>query len=492
MNVRTSSKAVLLFAVSIIQLLFLLNITCAQTNVLFIAVDDLRPELGCYGKEYMHTPNIDLLASKGVLFENAFCMVPTCGASRASVMSSRRPAPTRFRNYLTWLSKEVPDATPLHTHFKNNGYKTISIGKIFHHAKDHVEGWTEKPVRSKSAQYFNDAERMNSIANYKAKYPNSKKGTRGPATESADVDETLYGDGESATAAIQKLEQFSKNPAEPFFLAVGFYKPHLQFTAPKKYWDLYDREAIEVAPNKGKPTDVPKTALHTSGELRTYSDIPPTGPINDAKARELIHGYRACVSFMDAQVGRILKKLEESGLSQNTIVVLWSDHGWQLGEHGLWNKHSCFETSMWTPLIISVPGSKDVKSGQRAAGLVELIDLYPTICELANIEPSTGLDGESLVPMLKDPFIEGKQFAIGRYQAGDTIRSKTFRYTEFRGKRGNNRPRGLGKVTGKMLFNHSSDPNEDENVVRKEKFSDIVNQMSAQLNANKGVPYEDD
>ena len=465
-----------------------------KKNVLFIAVDDLRPELGCYGKQYMKTPSFDALAAKGVLFENAYCMVPTCGASRASVMSSRRPAPTRFTSHLTWLSREVPDATPLHTHFKNNGYTTISIGKIFHHAEDHADGWSEKPLRSKQMQWFNTAEVKKSIAAYREQYPKSKKVTRGPATELAEVDDSRYGDGESADAAIEKLEQFSKNPDQPFFLALGFYKPHLPFTAPKKYWDMYDRSEITVAKNKAIPNDVPQAALHSSGELRSYSDISPTGPVDDDKAKELIHGYRACVGFIDAQLGRVMAKLDETGLAENTIVVLWSDHGWQLGEHGLWNKHSCFETSMWTPLIISVPGEDSIQKGGRATGIVELIDLYPTICELADVEQAENLDGESLVPMLKEPGASGKPFAIGRYKLGDTIRTKDFRYSEYRGRVGGKEgkgPPGLGKIMGRMLFNHASDPNEDENVIREERFSEAAKQLSADLNANKGKPYEE-
>ena len=454
-----------------------------KKNVLFIAVDDLRPELGCYGKQYMNTPNIDALAKRGVVFENAFCMVPTCGASRAAVMSSRRPAPNRFKNYLTWLSKEVPEATPLHTHFKSNGYTTISVGKIFHHAEDHVDGWSEQPLRSKQRQYFNKKEQQASIARYKEKYPNSNRGERGPASESAEVDGNQYGDGESATAAIKKLEQFAENPDQPFFLALGFYKPHLPFTAPKKYWDMYDRDDIKVAQNNTMPTNVPKVALHSSGELRAYSDIPPNGPVDEAKAKELIHGYRACVSFIDAQLGRVLAKLDETGLAESTTIVLWSDHGWQLGEHGLWNKHSCFETSMWTPLIISAPRDKTIKQNQRATGIVELIDLYPTVCELAGVELPDNLDGESLVRLLRDPSAEGKPFAIGRYKSGDTIRTSDFRYSEFRGK-------AKGQIIGTMLFNHASDPNENENVANEERFANAARQLSADLNENKGKPYK--
>ena len=485
-----SLKACFLIAIAFIGLLPIEE-SCSQErrNVLFIAVDDLRPELGCYGRDYMKTPNIDALASQGVLFEHAYCMVPTCGASRAAVMSSRRPAPNRFKNYLTWLSKEVPDAKPLHTLFKENGYAAVSIGKIFHHKKDHADGWSEKPVRSKSAQYFNQKLQKDSIARYKKEYPKSKKKLKGPATESADVDEKRYGDGESATVAIEKLEQFAKNPDQPFFLALGFYKPHLPFTAPKKYWDLYDRNEIEVVSNSKQPTDVPKVALHTSGELRAYSDIPPSGPVNDVKAKELIHGYRACVSFIDAQLGRVMSKLKETGLDQNTVVVLWSDHGWQLGEHGLWNKHSCFETSMWTPLIVSVPGDNSIRQGSRASGIVELIDIYPTLCELTGVEAPKDIDGESFVPLLGDSDLDGKPFAIGRYRFGDTIRTKDFRYTEFRGKAGGKSgagPVGEGSIIGRMLFRHDSDPGENQNIVRKESFKSTAQDLSASLNSNKG------
>lgn len=458
----------------------------ARPNVLFIAVDDLRPQLACYGKAFMHSPNMDKMAQRGVLFERAYCMVPTCGASRAALMTSVRPAPNRFVNYLAWAEKDAPQAIPLHSHFQQNGYLTVSLGKVFHHAQDHVDGWSTPPWRSSKPGYQNRSREKAGLKENKQSFPNKKK-HRSWAFEEFDAPDTEYRDGDTASQAIAHLEEFAKAPEQPFFLAVGFLKPHLPFNAPKKYWDLYDREAIRLPANNYAAKNAPAIATHTSGELRAYAGIQPQGPVDAETARSLIHGYYACVSFTDACIGRVLDALDESGLEENTMVVLWGDHGWQLGEHGMWNKHSCFETSMHAPLIIVPPKASQtgqenpIASGTRVSSLVEFIDIYPTLCDVAGLETPTHVEGRSLVALMQNPkspevLADWKQYAVGRYQTGDTIRSENYRYSEFVSK--------AGKPIGKMLFDHRSDP--DENLSVADESEGPVSVLSKELKVRKG------
>lgn len=442
-------------------------------NVLFIAVDDLRPQLGCYGHANMHTPNIDRLASQGMLFERAYCMVPTCGASRASLMTGLRPTPNRFVSYLASAEKEAPGITTLNTQFKNHGYFTLSNGKIFHHPEDNAQGWSEQPWRPKARPKVIPPQQVYQLPENRAKQAANKRG-RGPAYEAADVPDDAYADGVIASRSVQDLQRLARQD-QPFFLAVGFFKPHLPFVAPQKYWDLYDREQIHLPETYHRPQDAPRQSIHSWGELRAYSDIPARGPLTDEQARTLIHGYYACVSYTDAQIGKLLDELDRLKLSENTIVVLWGDHGWNLGEHTLWCKHCCYETSMQVPLIVKVPG---MPGKRKTKGLTELIDLYPTLCELAAIPLPDHLAGRSCVPLLKDPARKWKSAAIGRFVNGDTIRTDKYRFTEY-----SNRKRG---VLANMLYDHEHDPQEDRNISGQPDRREIVETLSEQLNAQKG------
>jgi len=449
----------------------------ASPNVLFIAVDDLRPQLNSYGKKFMHTPRIDRLAERGVLFERAYCMVPTCGASRAALMTGLRPSPDRFVNYLTWAERDAPGVTTLNSQFKNHGYTTISLGKIFHHPEDNVNGWSEPPWRSALNDYKNGAVQAKAIAEHRRKYP-ERQTVRGEPFEAGDADDEEYRDGEAATRAIGYLRKFSQQPEKPFFLAVGFHKPHLPFLAPKKYWDLYDSDEIDIPDNYWAPKDAPQIALHTSGELRNYASIPPEGPVDRPTARRLIHGYYACVSFIDAQIGRLMDSLDELGLADNTVVVLWGDHGWQLGEHGMWNKHSCFETSMHAPLIIAAPNAGEVRPGTRVGALTEFIDIYPTLTELAGLPAPKHLQGRSLVALMKNPAAAWKQYAIGRYRQGDTIRSDRYRFSEY--------SNSGGEVVARMLYDHRSDAAENSNVAEQPSQQTTAGELADQLRQRKG------
>lgn len=426
-----------------------------RPNVLFIAVDDLRPELACYGKQHIHSPNIDQLAATGVLFERAYCMVPTCGASRASLMTGIRPARRRFVSYLARADKDAPGIATFNTQFRNNGYYTVSLGKVFHHASDSAEGWSEPAWRTKGIPWYRNPE------NHKLHTTRQKKGSRsrGPAWESADVADDAYADGVIAERAIADLRRLNDRD-EPFFLAVGFLKPHLPFIAPRKYWNLYDKDEIHLPENYHVPKDAPKESIHSSGEMRAYSGIPARGPVSEETARNLIHGYYACVSYADAQVGKLLDELDRLNLADNTIVVLWGDHGWNLGEHTLWCKHSCYETSMQIPLIVRAPG---VDGGQRRSGLVESIDLYPSLCELAGLPLPEHLQGRSFATLMKDAETEWKSAAVGRFQKGDTIRTDSFRFTEYTDKQ--------GKRTSQMLYDHTADPRENTNMAASQQES---------------------
>lgn len=437
-----------------------------RPNVLFIAVDDLRPQLACYGRTQMHTPNIDRLAAGGVQFNRAYCMVPTCGASRASLMTGIRPSRRRFVNYLTWAERDAAGVTTLNTHFKNHGYYTVSNGKIFHHPEDNAIGWSEPAWRPKNVLAYHLPENQ-------ALQSKNPRG-RGPAYESADVPDETYADGQLAKKAIQDLRRL-KDREEPFFLAVGFFKPHLPFIAPQKYWDLYDPAEIALPETYHRPQNAPDEAIHKWGELRAYTGIPKQGPLTDETARKLIHGYYACVSYTDAQIGKLLDELDRLGLSENTIVILWGDHGWNLGEHTLWCKHCCFETSMHAPLIVKAPG---VSGGRKTDGLTEYIDVYPSLCELAGLPQPDHLQGRSFVPLMHDPDREWKAAAIGRFRNGDTIRTDRYRFTEY--------TNPAGRLLSRMLYDHGTDPAEDVNISERNNLQDTVERLSHELHKGMG------
>jgi len=436
-----------------------------QPNVLFIAVDDLRPELGCYGKPVIISPNIDRLASQGTLFNRAYCQIPVCGASRASLLTGLRPNRNRFLGYATWADKDTPEAVTLPQHFKNNGYYTVSNGKIFHHQDDKLESWSELPWRPHNPggnwrDYTTEAAQQ--IA---ADHENG----RGPAFERADVHDTAYFDGKIAAKAIRDLERLKKKE-EPFFLAVGFLKPHLPFNAPTKYWNMYDPKKLPEASNPDRPENAPDAALHNFGELRNYAGIPPEGALSESMAKLMVHGYYACTSYTDAQIGKLLDALEEMNLADNTIVVLWGDHGWNLEEHGLWCKHCNFETSLRTPLLIKAPG---LPAGQRTEALTEFVDIYPTLCELSGLAQPLHLEGKSLVPLLSQPELPGKDFIYSKYHEGFTVKNDRYRYTEW--------SEDDGKVYARMLYDHQQDSLENVNIVDQPQHKTLVREMQKQL-----------
>jgi arylsulfatase A-like enzyme len=438
-----------------------------RPNVLFLVVDDLRPQLACYGHERMISPHIGRLASEGVTFLRSYCQVPVCGASRASVLTGVRPTRDRFISYDVWAEKDLPGAVSVAQHFRNHGYYTISNGKVFHHQNDCRDGWSEEPWRPKGTW-------RNYLLEQNVKLAAENPSHAGPAYEAADVPDNAYFDGMIADKGISDLRRL-KERGEPFFLALGFLKPHLPFNAPEKYWGLYKTEEIDLADNPFRPKGCPDAALHNWGELRAYEGIPKKGPLPDKLARTLIHGYYACVSYTDAQMGRVLAELDRLGLRQNTVVVLWGDHGWNLGEHGLWCKHCNFETSLHSPLIVTAPG---VASGGKTNALTEYLDIYPSLCELCSLPVPGHLQGKSFVPLLRNPNLHGKEAVFSRYYNGDSVKTDRYRYTEWRTED--------DKVCARMLYDHSVDWAENVNISEKPENEKLVVKLSGMLDEVRG------
>jgi len=427
-------------------------------NVLFIMVDDLRPELSLYGQNQIISPNIDALGASGVTFNRAYCNVPVCGASRASLLTGVRPTPNRFLTYHSRIKKDMPDVINMAQYFKNRGYSTISNNKITH-IKNDIDAWDDEWYpKSKNWRNYLSEENLILQASNKAGY----------AYENIDVPDAAYIDGQTALKSVEDLKQF-KASGQPFFLAVGFVKPHLPFNAPKKYWDLYDPNSITLPENATFPKSAPQRANHKWGELRAYIDIPKKGPVPDPIAKKLIHGYYASVSYVDAQIGVLIKGLTELGLRENTIIVLVGDHGWSLSDHGLWAKHSNFEVALQVPLIIS---DSSLPRAAHTNSIAELVDIYPTLCELTAGESPTHLQGSSLVSALEAPGTIFKDVALARWQKGETFIVDQLFYTEWQRK---------DKVVSKMLYNHETDPNETNNLANDPAYLSTVKALSQQL-----------
>ena len=448
-----------------------------KMNVLFIAVDDLRPQLACFGNDRMISPNIDRIAARGTAFRRTYCQQAVCGPSRASVLSGMRPDSTRVWDLNTPLRSVQPDVLTLPEQFKNHGYETVSLGKIYHHGKrDDPQGWSRDPWGAPNAFPGHASAELRAeaaAARRQARAQKKRWSWRGPSVESEDLPDEQYADGALALRAVEELKRLQDGR---FFLGVGFYKPHLAFACPRKYWDMYPEADIDLADNPFSPKDCPPIALHNFGELRQYSDIPRKGPVSDEKARQLIRGYYACTTFIDAQVGLVLDALDDLGLSRNTVVALWGDHGWNLGEHGLWCKHSNFETSAHSPLVISAPGQRH--PGQPTDGLCEFVDIYPTVCDLAGLPPADHLEGVSLAPLMDDPAGEFKSAAFSQYPRGKTMgysmRTDRYRYTEW--KTGS-------RVVASELYDHFEDPGENVNIAGAASQAALVQQLSAKLKA---------
>jgi iduronate 2-sulfatase len=448
----------------------------ARPNVLFICVDDLKPLLGCYGNKLIKTPNIDRLARRGMLFERAYCNQAVCAPSRNSLLTGVRPTTMGIYDLGTNFRAWEPDAVTLPQYFMRNSYRTEALGKVFHVGHGNHEdpaSWSVPHFGAKSIAYALP-ENQKALTREEALFANQTDVAslpRGAAYEAADVADDAYPDGRLANEAVRRL-QAARERGTPFFLAVGFLKPHLPFCAPRKYWDLYQRDSFVLPSVRTPPEGAPAYAPTTWGELRQYSDIPATGPLTDEQGRALIHGYHAAVSFIDAQIGRVLDELDRLGLASNTIIVLWGDHGWHLGDHGMWSKHTNYEEATRIPLLIAAPAV--AKPGTRSGALVETVDLYPTVCELAGLPrpdlPQT-LEGKSLVPVLKNPAhrIQDAIFHVFPRSRprdgailGRAVRTERYRLVEWK------KP-GAGRETADFeLYDYERDPLETKNFASSE------------------------
>jgi len=401
-----------------------------KPNILFLAIDDLRPELGCYGSDIAITPNLDKLASQGLLFNRAYCQQAICSPSRASLMTGARPETINVIENFTYFRDENPDIITLPQHFRANGYETVHSGKIFHKPAfaDLEKSWSREPASDKVkfekpklpggyALPENIALFKKNRAEMLEKYGDvSRYGLgKGPAYEMADVPDHTYEDGYNVELAIATLHDMVEKGDKPFFLGMGFKLPHLEWIAPKKYWDMYDREKIPMATQTEAPENGATMGLHPSFELRARQGIPKKGPIDGELARTLKHGYLASVTYVDALVGKLIAALEEAGVRENTIILLWSDHGWHLGDMGIWGKATNYEIATRVPMIIWTPDMPAENRGKSTNALVELIDMYPTLTELAGLDLPSHLEGQSFTPLLKNPEQAWKKAAFTNY-----------------------------------------------------------------------------
>ncbi len=456
----------------------------SRPNVLFIVVDDLRPLIGAYGADEISTPNIDRLAADGVVFRRAYSQWPACGPSRASILSGLRPSTSGIHYSGQKVQSKIPDAITLPRHFLDNGYRTYSIGKIYHGRDEDPDAWSEPPWQAPSAAdnwqgYVSEATRDLRQRLWREALDEDPDAElyqfNGPPFETSARPDAEYVDGETAVQAIETIRRVD---AQPFFLAVGFVKPHLPFSAPQEYWDLYDRSALPGPEFPGRPaagTAIP----YLFRELSAYYGIPGDLRLSHEQVQELVHGYYASVSFIDAQVGLLLDELDRRALRDDTIVVLIGDHGFNLGEQDLWGKHSLYELSLHAPLIVSAP--QQTGRGTTSDALVELIDVYPTLSELAGLPDLPDVDGRSLVPLMTDPEAPWQAFALSQYRhfmepyrdtIGYSLRSDRYRYTEWR---------ESGSIVARELYDFGVIPQETANLAAGGEHAQTVGDMSRQL-----------
>ena len=423
-----------------------------QYNVLFIVVDDLRPLLGCYGHPEVHTPNINRLAERGTVFNRAYCQYPLCSPSRTAMLTGLRVETTGVLNNSRDFRKNLPDAITLPQHFKTHGYHTQSVGRIAH------------------LPQLQDDENSWSVASWRPLWMPFDIETT-PSWQALDVDDDDLRDGKTARRAVRVLNQIKD---KQFFLAVGFYKPHLPFKAPRKYFELYDTQDFDLPASSVPPKDAPGSALTNWSAIRAYQDLPSgTTPLSDAKTLELIRAYAAATSYTDAQIGRVLAQLDTLGLTENTVIVFCGDHGYHLGEHGIWGKQTLFEVSLRSPLIVSVPH----KQSSETEALAELVDIYPTVCDACHLPIPTELEGSSMMPVIEQPDRPWKTAVFSQFggsaHGGISIRTQRYRYTEW----GKNGSRGI------ELYDYEVDPDETVNIATQPENAELVTHLSERLHA---------
>lgn len=486
------------------RLLILLSALCpllsafsAQPlNVLFIAVDDLRPDIGCYGVRHAKTPNIDRLAARGIVFDKAYCAQAVCSPSRTAILTGLRPDTTKVWDLDTHFRDAQPDCVTLPQHFRQNGYHTSALGKIEHHGFEDGPSWTE-PRWFPSGEMVKVDEQdwtKHTVTKFEGvpsefanpieggdKRKGGKAAKKGPAYEVSPKSDEQLPDGAVAVEAVKRLAAL-KAAGKPFFFGVGFVKPHLPFVAPKKYWDMHDPVKIPGPAFVTYPEGTQDFVGHTNGELHAYPGTPKENPIPDDFAKTLRHGYNACITYTDAQIGKVLDALDEEGLAESTVIVLWGDHGWQLGEHGLWHKHTNFEIAARAPLLIALP--KSATAGKHCAAPVEFVDVYPTLADVCGLKVPQGLAGMSLKPYLENPDAPMQKPAISVYPKsskdhggalmGYSVRNEQWRATFWR-------KRNAADIGFIELYDERNDPNETVNLATKPELAEVIASLQKHL-----------
>lgn len=449
-------------ALVVVQLVSAVSLAAEPPNVLFLICDDLNCDIGAYGHPQVKTPNIDTLAGRGVLFQNAHCQYPLCGPSRASFMTGMYPDQTLVHRNAIYIREHIPNVMTIPQTFRLEDYFAVRIGKVFHYnvprhigTAGHDDPYSWNYTINPRGRDKDEEDKIFSLV------PNTFGGTL--SWYAAEGDDTEQTDGIAATEAVQLLEKYSKS-GRRFFMTVGLYRPHTPYVAPKKYFDLYPLDEIRVpeVPAEYLST-IPKPAAASIRRKKDQIDL------RDDLARQAIQAYYASISFADAQLGRVLTTLQDTGLAENTIVVFTSDHGYHMGEHGHWQKTTLFENATRVPLVISGPGV--IAKGKSTEGLAELVDVYPTMTELAGLTTPKSVSGKSLVPILKDHSTTVRSSAFTQYSNGYSIRTSRYRYTEW-GEKGE---------LGAELYDHESDPEELINLIGSAEVADVQSELQIQL-----------
>lgn len=472
-------------------LLITLCLLCPSTsaaerpNVLLILVDDLKPSFGAYGDEWVHSPNLDRLADRGLRFERAYCNQAVCAPSRNNLLTSSRSTSLGIYSLGENFRKAVPDAVTLPQHFKQQGYYSAGIGKVFHigHGNTNDErSWSVPFHPDKVIDYVLPESTDGWLTREEAYFSNQeldriRELPRGAAWEKADVDDEAYADGRIAREGIKRL-QWANQAQQPFFLALGFTKPHLPFCAPQKYWDLYDPAELPMPEYEQPPAGAPRYAHKTLGELNQYKPVPQDPPLSEDLKRTLIHGYYASLSYMDAQLGRVLDELDRLEMADETIIALWGDHGYHLGDHGSWTKHTNYEQANRIPLVFVAPGV--TTPGTHTDAFVETVDIFPTLVELAGLPAVRGpqpMDGQSLVPILKDPSQSIRDHAYHCFprggRLGRAIRTDRYRLIEWKPQRDD------ARRVEYELYDYETDPLETRNLA--DAHPDVIEVLTAIL-----------